>query len=189
VPSITRPTARQRVTSDRVQLTGVAQPGSLVTIVVDEVDRLQVQASEDGSWGTEMVVPDGTHSVTAEAVNSLGSVSGISEAIVFDVQALAAIAPKITSPTPGAMVANSTIYITGVGQPEMDITVTVNDASHKITVNEQGEWQLPLVDPTGNYVVQAMHDGRSSEKVRFTVVHAKKSFPSTSSRVHTRPRN
>ena len=182
VPVISTPQADQRSTSDMMQFTGTAQPGSLVTLSIDDTEQLEATTQEDGTWRTEAALPDGPHRVTAQAVNIEGSVSGISEPLMFEVDTRAAVPPKITSPNSGATVANSTIYIRGTGQPESEISVTINGTSAVATVSPKGTWAVPLVDPSGAYEVQAAHDGRTSEVVRFTVTHAKQALSSEASK-------
>ncbi len=174
VPVITSPTVKQRVTSDKVELAGTAEPDSLVTLTIDDTERIETKADQDGSWATELALPDGSHNVTAQAVNIIGNTSGISEPVSFSVSVLDHVTPKITSPTPGATVANSTIYIKGTAQPDAEIKVTINDKPHTVKTNAKGIWSVPLVDPIGNYQVYAAHDGRTSEKLRFSVTHTKK---------------
>ena len=182
VPVITSPTVKQRITSDMVQLEGTAEPDSLVTITIDDSEQVEAKTTQEGTWTAELAVPDGTHSVTAQAVNIAGSVSVSSEPVPFVVDVVNRVTPKITSPTPGATVANSTIYIKGTGQPNASIKVMVNDKSHLVKTTSQGTWSVPLVDPTGSYLVHAVHDGRSSEKLRFSVTHGKKAAPSLGSK-------
>ena len=174
VPSINSPGVNLQVTSDMTQFAGSAEPGTMVVLVVDTVEQVETVALQDGSWSTKVTLPDGKHYVTAQAINSAGSRSGVSDQVPFSVSVGDRVAPKITSPTPGAMMANSTIYITGSSQPEAEIKVVINDKPSQVKTDKKGSWSVPIVNARGNYEVVAMHDGRISEKVRFSVVHAKK---------------
>jgi len=125
VGSITGPLTQNQVTDDaRPTLSGIGEPGTLITIYDKDVQIGTTKVGANGSWsftpGTAL--SEGNHSLTFTATDAVGHVSVPSGAFTLMVDTVAPNAPVITLNPAGTQVSgtaepNSTITLTSNGQP------------------------------------------------------------------------
>ncbi len=110
-------------------VTGTAEPGSVVTVIVDDVDEEYAAGSTpvdaDGSWSltlTEALSP-GFYLIFATATDADGNESEESEPVFVQVPGNAA-PVRITSPTDGSTVPRGT-RVAGTGEPGSEVVIEV----------------------------------------------------------------
>jgi large repetitive protein len=169
--TITAPTAGQQLASTTPTITGTADPGATVTILIDGMSVGTATADASGMWS--FVSPElalGSHTVEATTTDGAGNM-GSSGAITFEVADMAA-PVVITAPTTGGAVTGPRVTVTGTGEPGATITVTVGDKSQTVVVGEDGSWTVTFEDvPAGETTINA-GDGSSMASVIITVTDA-----------------
>jgi cysteine-rich repeat protein len=167
--TITSPTTGQQVGSP-VTVTGTADPGAMVEIVIDGVVAGTVTAGPDGMWS--FMTGDlglGSHTVEATTIDGAGNM-GSSGVVTFEVADMMMNAPvTITSPTTGGAVTGPSVTVGGTGEPGAMVTVTVGDRSQVVTVGADGTWSATFEDvPAGSATITAT-DGVTTVTIDVTV--------------------
>ncbi len=172
-PIIEAPRVDERVAIQSPIIIGRADPGSLVTVFVDDIELAQVKTGEEGGWSAQTsVLAEGTHSATALARNEAGIVSPLSSAVSFDIDTGAELAPRITFPSAGFIVSQPEVIVRGVGAPNSTVKLYAqNSFVADVPVRANGEWSYTMKNLTGAYNVHAMSSSKrfTSEKIPFTV--------------------
>jgi hypothetical protein len=164
--TITSPMAGSQVGSP-VVVTGTAEPGATVTILIDGVEAGKTTADASGAWSFEAgELPEGTHTVEARVTDAAGRV-GTSGEVSFEVKTSAPVV--ILTPVNGGMVTGPSVTVTGTGEPGTTVTVTVGGQSKTVVVGEDGRWSVTFDDvPAGATTIEAT-DGTTTTTVTFTV--------------------
>jgi MYXO-CTERM domain-containing protein len=138
-PEVTSPAAGSVVYQKENVLTGSAEPGSTVTVSVNDQPVCTVVATEQGTWSCEAELPVGRSIVTATSKDEAGNASGASTAVVVtrrdDIDP-----PVITGPR--GDVHGPGVTVTGTGMPGADITVKDEQGRTVCTTkaDEKGAW-------------------------------------------------
>ncbi|MCB9631132.1 MAG: DUF4215 domain-containing protein [Sandaracinus sp.] len=131
------------VTNDSTPtIRGTADPGAVVTVNVGGVMGMATaNASGDWSFTPTTPVADGTQTITATAVDSLGSSSMDTSTVVIDTVVTVA----ITEPVDGSTTSDNTPTITGTGEPGAMVSVAVDGMTlGVVTVAADGTWSIPV---------------------------------------------
>jgi hypothetical protein len=149
-PVITGPADGSHINDNTPTITGTAEPGAIVAVVVDGVSLGTVTADPlTGLWSLPVTTPlaDGKHSVTATAMDAAGNTSPAATS-TFTVDTAAPASPAVTSPANGSSTNDATPVVTGTGEPGSTIEVVVDGvAVGTATVTQNGSWGLPLTTP------------------------------------------
>jgi LPXTG-motif cell wall-anchored protein len=158
-PVITSPADGSTTNDDTPPITGTAEPGSIVTIVIDGTEVGAAETDESGDWTFQPTTPltEGDHTVTATATDDAGN-TGPAASVDFTVDTTPPAAPVITSPADGSATDDSTPPITGTAEPGSEVTVIVDgEPVGTTTADEDGNWTFtpatPLTD--GEHVITA----------------------------------
>ncbi|WP_146200326.1 Ig-like domain-containing protein, partial [Paenibacillus agaridevorans] len=103
-PMLTGPTDGASVNDATPTISGTAEPGSTVTIILDGSDAGTVPVGAGGTWTwtPPAALGEGDHSVVVRAEDAAGNVGPDSAARTFTVDTTAPAAPVLTVPTEGA---------------------------------------------------------------------------------------
>ncbi|MFT3707217.1 MAG: Ig-like domain-containing protein [Archangium sp.] len=177
-PIITSPVDGSLTREVQPQIAGTSEVSTVVTVVID--GQVAGTASTDalGVWAlVPSVLSPGPHVVIARATDAAGNVSVDSAVTHFTIDAIAPLAPVITSPGEGEFTDQLPLF-TGTAEAGAWVDVIVDNAVlGTVLADMNGEWSLrapnALID--GSHVVAAVaHDqaGNSSPRsvaVNFTV--------------------
>ncbi|MBR7743715.1 hypothetical protein KC207_10480 [Phycicoccus sp. BSK3Z-2] len=147
-PVIALPADGSTVTDPTPTVSGTAEPGSTVTVLVDGEPVGTTTASGSGSWTFPLTTPlvDGPHTASATATDAVGNVSpATTNAFVVDTSAAT---PVVTSPEDGSSTNDTTPTISGTADPGDLVTVTLDGVVYgTVTADEDGRWSLTPVIP------------------------------------------
>lgn len=145
------------VTNDSTPvLSGQAEPGSVIIIYDKGVELVRTVADANGNWGIELTTPlsDGSHGLTAVAVDAAGNTSQPTAELVFSVDTaapLAAINITVTDdvgPVTGKLTSGGTTDDTTpafAGRAEANATISIYDGSvllGQATADSTGRWSF-----------------------------------------------
>lgn len=166
--TITAPTAGQAVTDTTPTVTGTAEPGATVEILVDGVKVGEVTADANGDWSTTLdTLTPGTHTIEATSTDGAGN-QGSSGEITFTIEETKA-PVKIITPVDGNTIGGPEITVTGTGEPGDTITVTVGEQTKTTTVNPDGSWSVDFSNvPDGSTTITAT-SGEDKVEILVTV--------------------
>ncbi|WP_051485426.1 Ig-like domain-containing protein [Nocardioides sp. J54] len=154
-PTITAP-ADGSVTNDpQPPVTGTAEPGATVEVVLDGT-TYTVEAGGDGTWEVTPASPlaDGSYTVSVTATDEAGNTSPPATS-TFEVDTTAPGAPDITGPADGSTVGTSTPTITGTAEPGSTVTVVVDGTSYETTADAStGAWSVEVTEPLADGPVE-----------------------------------
>ncbi|MBO3662968.1 Ig-like domain-containing protein [Microbacterium stercoris] len=173
-PVITSPTDGDVLTDLTPEITGTAEPGSTVTVIIDGQPVGETTVNEDGDWTFTPTTPltPGEHEITATATDPAGNVSDPSAPVgvtVPDYQ------PTITVPDAPAY-PGTEIPVTGEGfPPNTEVEVVLTDADGdpvgepvSVETDDEGGLSTVITVPEGvvageHTVVGSTEDGLTAE--------------------------
>jgi hypothetical protein len=150
VPVITSPS----LTNDNTPvLTGTAEPGSTVTVVIAGLTYTTTAASPSGAWSVDLgtaipvggstpitALTDGINTVTVTATDPAGNTSApATQNLRVDTTPPAI--PQITSSDKNN---DTTPVITGLAEPGSTVAVIINGATFSTIVGPNGSWSVDL---------------------------------------------
>ncbi len=146
-----------------VRVTGTANPGSEVTVIIGD-DTVTVIADEDRGWEAvfdgDRFPEDGTYEdIDVVVTDPDGTVTELDgPTVIIDTT------PPLIDVTDGA-VSNGDLFnaeqheegvsISGTGEVGATVTVTIGDSTQTTTVDENGDWSVAIDDtvlPEGEYI-------------------------------------
>ncbi len=159
---VTDPKAGFVFTSNTPTFSGLAEPGSTVTVFVNGNPVGTTTADAAGTWTFTPQTPiaDGQYVVSASARDAAGNEGGVSMAVPFGIDSVAPPAPVLISPVTAATLdADRPAEVTGVAEPNSAVSVYVDGVLvGTTTADANGRFALPF-DPaalgTGDHVVEA----------------------------------
>nr|WP_222533414.1 Ig-like domain-containing protein [Azospirillum sp. 412522] len=137
----------------RPTLSGTAEAGSTVTVLVDGLAVGTTIAGSDGSWSFTPANPlaDGTHAVTSRATDQAGNSSGTSAALTLTIDSTAPVlsTPALSGVDNTANVVSTTRpTLTGTADPNSTVTVIVDGiAVGTATTGSDGSWSFAVTTP------------------------------------------
>ncbi|MBW9095049.1 hypothetical protein JNB62_15275 [Microbacterium jejuense] len=189
-PVITSPAAGSTTNDDTPPITGTAEPGSTVTVIIDGVPVGTTTADVNGDWTFTPATPleDGEHTVSATATDAAGNLGPASEPVTFAVDTTPPAAPVITSPTDGSSTTDTTPTVTGTAEPGSTVTVIIDGVIvGGTTADENGDWTFTPTSPltpgahtiTATATDTAGNVGPASAPVTVTVTAVTSTPPTT----------
>ncbi|ROQ06982.1 MULTISPECIES: Ig-like domain-containing protein [unclassified Curtobacterium] len=158
-----------------VTVAGDAEPGSTVTVTVDDRDPVEVTAGDDGSWTVD--VPDlGVGEHTVEVTQTVdGSTSTTPVSSTFEIVPGAPVV--IDEPTVGQEYtvagedATTAVDVSGTAQPGATVVVDLGGGrSESTTADDDGAWSVTVPGvPAGNRTVSVTQRVGDTESAPVTV--------------------
>jgi uncharacterized delta-60 repeat protein len=155
-PLITFPKMNDQVRIEPLLIQGRAEPDSLVSLFLQDTEVARVFASAQGEWSYQTEpLQDGTYSLTTQAITKAGTMSSLSEAILFTKESVTEEAPRITSPKNGFITKRPNVLIYGQSKPNVPIKIFVNNLLRStVKADKRGVWSYNLPSlKDGNYSV------------------------------------
>jgi uncharacterized delta-60 repeat protein len=146
VPVLTAPATL--VTTTTPTISGTAEAGSTVAVRVDGGAARTVVASASGDWSLTPASPlaQGSHTVTATAMDAAGNISAPSAARNFAVDSVAPAAPVFTAPA--AVVSTPTPTLAGTAEAGSTVRVTLDGSLvGTVTASPSGAWSFTPPSP------------------------------------------
>ncbi|WNG26175.1 hypothetical protein F0U62_20720 [Cystobacter fuscus] len=146
--AITAPANGGTSSTNVTEVTGTAEPGSKVTVVVGGTTYSNVPVV-NGSWTVTLNSPltnGGPYTATASATDAAGNSATATSTFSVDTQAPAA--PVVTGPANGDIVTDTTPIITGTAEPNTTVTVIIDDVVvGTAPVDGSGNWSYTPSTP------------------------------------------
>lgn len=146
-PVVVSPAVGQVTGDSTPTVTGTAEAGTTVTVVVDGAPVGTTTADGTGAWSFDVptALADGAHAVRATATDAAGNVSPASSTNVFTVDTGVPAAPTVVSPANGSVTGDSTPTVAGTAEPASTVTVLVDGTPvGTTTADGLGGWSLDL---------------------------------------------
>ncbi|MBX3566405.1 MAG: putative Ig domain-containing protein, partial [Sphingomonas sp.] len=145
-PVVTAPANGSTNADNRPTITGTAEAGATVTVVIDGATAGTTTAT-GGTWSfTAATLADGTHTVRAIAADAVGNASAASATISFTVDATAPAAPVVTAPVNGSVISTATPIVSGTAEANATVTVAIDGATAgTATAAAGGSWSFQTV--------------------------------------------
>lgn len=132
--------------------TGVAEPGSQITVAEDSLLLCTATATASGDWSCTPSQPlaPGPHTVVATATDTAANSSSPSAWRAFTVDVEAPAAPALWEPQPQDTLATATPSLRGVAEPYSTIQVYIEGGTVPLCTamaEEDGSWSCPVSAP------------------------------------------
>jgi hypothetical protein len=142
-PVVATPANGSRTNNPKPGYTGTAEPGSTVSVYVDNVVVGTVVADASGNWtfAQPTNLSEGSHTVKATATDAAGNVSVFSNTNTFTVDLTAPAAPVVATPANGSRTNNPKPPYTGTAEPGSTVSVYVdNVVVGTVVADASGNW-------------------------------------------------
>ncbi len=141
-PVVTAPANGSRTASSTPSISGTAEAGSTVSVIIDGVTAGTTTASGTGAWTfTSPALADGAHTARATSADAVGNVSVSSNTNTFSVDTTPPVAPVVIAPADGALIGSNTPNVTGTAEANATITVFIDGVSAgTTTADASGAW-------------------------------------------------
>jgi MYXO-CTERM domain-containing protein/uncharacterized repeat protein (TIGR01451 family) len=168
-PVLVSPTAGQETNNPRLPVTGTAEPGSQVEVLVDGVIIGSATVDGAGNWTFTPTadVAEGTHELTVRATDAAGNRSPASMPRTFVIDRTAPAAPVISSPAMNSQTRLAQPSITGTAEPGATVTVTLDGmTAGTATADSLGNWTFVPTTPLaeGAHTVSARATDRAGNQ-------------------------
>ncbi|SEK93114.1 Myxococcales GC_trans_RRR domain-containing protein/MYXO-CTERM domain-containing protein [Stigmatella aurantiaca] len=161
-PVITSPADGSSTGDSTPTITGTAEPGTTVTVIIDgtPVGTAPVDASGNWTFTPPTPLPEGPHTVTATATDPAGNTGPASQPVDFIIDESLPGTPEVTSPTNGSATNDPTPVISGTAEPGTTVTVIIDGTPvGTAPVDAAGNWTFtppaPLADGPHTVIVTA----------------------------------
>jgi hypothetical protein len=131
-------------TAGKVTLTGSAEPGSQVEVIIDGQSIGTAKVDADGTWSldTELAIA-GDYQASVQAVDKSGQVLAASDTITLTVAEAAAQVAAPTLAAPDAALSVGEVELTGTGTPGSTVTIVIDGQEvGQASVDKTGAWSL-----------------------------------------------
>jgi hypothetical protein len=159
-PVVVVPASGASLRSGVVTVTGTAEPGSTVTVIVDSALAGTVVADASGAWSLPVptTLADGVHTASARATDQAGNVGPLSATNAFTIDTVAPVAPTISAPSANDVLATGSPTIAGHAEPGSTVVVIIDgQPAGTATTNASGAWAFtpPTALTDGTHSVAA----------------------------------
>jgi MYXO-CTERM domain-containing protein len=158
-PVVVTPANGARVNTPTPAISGTAEAGATVTVIIDGTAVGTTTADVSGNWTfTPAALSEGSHTVRATATDPAGNISPSSNTNTFIVDVAPPAAPVVVTPANGARINTTTPVLSGTAEPGSTVTVFVDGTSvGTTTADASGNWSLtqPTELAEGSHTVRA----------------------------------
>ncbi len=161
-PGINTPTPNTVSTNNNPTISGMAEPGSTVSVYLNGNLVGTTVANAQGLWtfNNPTALADGTYEVTASATDAAGNVGMRGTGPRFTVDSQPPPAPAIVTPVEGSGVdEDRPLVITGIAEPLSTVTIFIDGREvGTATADQDGRFSLPVSPSaigTGPHTVEA----------------------------------
>jgi hypothetical protein len=149
------------ITTAKPTIAGTAEPGSIVTVSLDEQVAGTATASTTGAWSftPESSLGEGPHTLTATSTDGAGNTSLVSSPTPFAVDTIAPAAPVVNSPTADTVTELRKPTITGTADVGTKVKVLLDDVEVGTeVVLDTGTWSFTPAEfiPLGSHTLAAI---------------------------------
>ncbi len=156
VPLIEEPADGAFLPTNNVTVAGSAEPLATVEIFEEGVLLGSAAVDGDGAWSTVLTFADGTHAITARAVDQAGNASAHSTPRVFAVDTVAPGAPVILLPDEGSELTDSVVLVKGTSEPFATIEIVEDgDVIGTAEATDGGNWETDITFANGDHTITA----------------------------------
>lgn len=143
-PVIATPGQASLISNATPVVSGTAEAGSSVAVMIDDSVVSTITANGSGGWSfTSAALADGAHTVQAVAADTSGNVSPASTVVTFTIDATAPATPTVSAPVNGSTTAVSAPVISGTAEAYSTVTVVIDSATvGTTTVSAGGAWSF-----------------------------------------------
>lgn len=135
------------INQTRLLVSGLASPGTRVDVYDNGtlIGRVADPADENGRFHQLFIFTEGTHRITARAINTRNNSSEFSDPIQFKVLLIAPPAPIIISPDNNADITSDALLLTGTANPFSTVEITLDDGTTFTSQTDaNGDWLFNL---------------------------------------------
>ncbi|MBT3949162.1 hypothetical protein HOF40_03680, partial [Candidatus Parcubacteria bacterium] len=129
----------------RVAISGLADPRSRIDLYNNGnlIERLESAVNIDGTFEQEFILEEGTHILTAKAVDFNNNESAFSNPLILVIDLSPPDAPIILYPTIDEVIGDQTPELIGVSEPFADISILVDGINLFETISDSyGSWSF-----------------------------------------------
>jgi len=149
-----------RSNNGTLSISGFSEPNSTIKLFSSNGSRPMPlalnSADTSGRWSLNHTFADGSYTLTANASDSAGNVSTLSQAVTLQIDSVAPPAPLITTPSNGSSTQTSIQTITGSAEANSSVQIFDNGTPlNSVTVDAMGNWSTLLQFATGNHLITA----------------------------------
>ncbi|WNG16627.1 adventurous gliding motility protein AgmC [Cystobacter fuscus] len=147
-PVIVTPPNGALLNTSSVTITGTAEAGSNLTLVINGTSYGPIPVDAAGHWTfTPPTLADGPYSIEATTTNTAGTTSPTATS-TFTVDTTAPDAPVVTGPANGSTVTDTTPVVTGTAEPNTTVTVVIDGVVvGTAPVDGSGHWSYTPTTP------------------------------------------
>lgn len=142
-PVIVTPTAGAMIGSNTVRVSGTAEPNATVHVSEGATLLAAAPAGTAGDWEAFVTLPEGPHTLTAEAIDAAGNTSPPAT-VSFTVDTVAPVPPLITSPAEGEVIGTTAFVVDG--KAEAGSLVRLYEGTSLVgtdVASGLGDWVIP----------------------------------------------
>ncbi len=137
-------------------VTGTAEPGATVSVLVDGAPAGTGVAAADGTWSVPVPAgAEGSRVVTATVSDPAGNSSGMTAPITVAVDRTPPPAPVLTAPAEGEKLAAGTVTVEGTTEPGATVSVVVDGSTYTDVAGAGGEFSVTVSVPAGAWTATA----------------------------------
>ncbi|QRN96324.1 adhesin [Archangium violaceum] len=149
-PAVLVPANGASTKETQPEISGTAEPGGKVTVIIDGKDYGPVTADADGKWTYVPTTPlsETSHTVEARTTDAAGNTSPVSDTTTFTVDKTAPATPAVSTPAEGLHTQETRPEITGTAEPGVDVTVIINGTEYgPVKADADGKWSYTPTTP------------------------------------------
>ena len=159
-PVVTFPQNGSSTKNNPPSITGTAEPGADITILIDNQYSGTTSADGSGHWSFTLPGPlaDGSHAIRASATDAVLNNSGYSDPLTFTVDTVPPAVPVVVTLGHGSITNNATPVITGTAENGSMVCVILDGAmSGTTTADGSGFWSYAVASTLtdGSHTVKA----------------------------------
>ena len=159
-PAVLAPANLALVATATPTISGTAEAGTTVTVLIDGAVAGMAAVNGAGSWAftPAAALSQGPHGVAAQVSDAAGNASASSIPRSFTVDTLPPAVPVVLSPTNLAEVSTTTPLISGSAEAQSAVAVFIDEALvGRVPVDEMGNWTFTPTVALG----QGLHGARA----------------------------
>ncbi len=149
-PVLSSPAADALLADKTPSVSGTAEPGSWVELLVDAAVSGGARADAAGQWTLGLATPlsDGAHALSARATDAAGNQGPASPARAVRIDTTPPVAPTLSFPTAGLILGETAPTLEGQSELGTVVTVVLDGATlGNVPTNGAGQWRIAVLTP------------------------------------------